>query len=110
MIDTPISQISGLAKLDNASFMASLALPPSATVIPVTATKVIAKIDKAPMGIALPIIAAITPTNNASKFQAWSVTPSGVGIKRIVTERAMAMTNGMGLKPIFTDIFIPIYL
>ncbi|MND82397.1 hypothetical protein D3C80_742260 [compost metagenome] len=49
-------------------------------VTPVTATKVIAIIAIAPIGIALPMIAAITPTNIANKCHASGSTPAGTGI------------------------------
>ena len=72
MIDTPISQISELEKLLSASAIAPAGV---LLVTPVTATNVTATIDSAPIGIALPIMAAMVPTNNASRCQAFCVTP-----------------------------------
>ncbi len=66
-MEIPINQINGFAKLLKASFIASLGL---SLVTPVTATNVIASIAIAPIGIALPIIAAITPINIASRCHA----------------------------------------
>lgn len=47
----------------------------SGLVTPVIATRAIATIDNAPIGMALLIIATIVPTKIASKCQALSLTP-----------------------------------
>ena len=99
MMATPISQISGLPKLLKASAMA---LPGLSLVTPVIATSIMAMMDIAPIGIALPIMAAITPTNIANKCQACGETPSGIGIiNQMIKPNASAMAEGMGLNPIF---------
>ena len=52
------------------------------------------------MGIALPIIAAITPTNIASRCQACGVTPAGTGTaNQISSANPTATAAGSGLKP-----------
>ena len=76
IIEIPISQISGSANELNASLIAISAgfliglpsAPNSGTVTCVTATSITAIIDNAPIGIALPIIAAITPTNTRQQM------------------------------------------
>ena len=69
-------------------------------VTPVTATNMMAIIDNAPIGITLPIIAAITPTNNANKCHACGVTSFGAGItNQINNVKPTAIAAGMGLKP-----------
>ncbi|PRD29864.1 UNVERIFIED_CONTAM: yjdF [Trichonephila clavipes] len=75
-MEIPINQINGFEKLLNASFIAPDGL---SFVTPVTATKVIAMIAIAPIGMAFPIMAAITPTNIANKCQAFGSTPAGTG-------------------------------
>src|SRR5574344_263423 len=102
MIDTPISQISELEKLLRASFMAPAAF---SLVTPVTATSAMAMMDSAPMGSALPMMAAMVPTNSASKCQALGVTPSGTGMmKPMTSHRANAIAVGKGLKPIHANL------
>ena len=97
MMDTPISQMSGLAKLDSASLTAASGL---SLVTPVTATSMMATIDSAPIGIALPIIAAITPTNIAKRCHACGVTPAGTGTaNQISSANPTATAAGSGLKP-----------
>ena len=97
MIDTPISQISGLAKLDSASAMAP---PGVALVTPVTATSAMATMDSAPIGIALPMMAAMVATNSASRCQALAVTPAGTGMtNQMISAIATATAAGSGLKP-----------
>ena len=97
MIATPISQISGLAKLLSASAIAVAGL---SLVTPVTATSAIASTDSAPIGIALPMIAAIVPTNSASRCQASGVTPSGTGTTNQISRPiATATAIGIGLNP-----------
>ena len=97
MMDTPISQISGLAKLDSASLIAASGL---SLVTPVNATSITATIDNAPMGIALPIIAAITPTNIARRCHACGVTPVGTGMTNQISRASPTATAaGTGLKP-----------
>ena len=93
MMDTPISQISGSAKELSASRMAAAGL---SAVTPVTATSVMARMDSAPMGMTLPMMAAITPTNMASRCHAWGLTPAGAGISQMPSASATAMAAGMG--------------
>ena len=97
MIDTPISQISEFEKLLSASAMA----PPAVSLVTrVSATSAIATIDSAPIGMALPMMAAMVPTNSASRCQASDVTPSGTGTtNQINRPSAMAMAVGSGLNP-----------
>ena len=97
MMEAPINQISGLAKLESASLMA---FSGASAVTPVTATSVMATIDSAPMGMALPMMAAITPTNIASRCQARGVTPCGTGMANAISSAsASAMPAGKSLKP-----------
>ena len=102
IIATPINQISGLEKLLKASFIASAGF---SAVTPVIATSIIAIIERAPIGIALPIIAAITPTNIANKCHACGVTPSGTGMTNQISKaKPSAIAVGKGLKPKFCSI------
>ena len=116
IIEIPISQISGSANELNASLIAISAgfliglpsAPNSGTVTCVTATSITAIIDNAPIGIALPIIAAITPTNIDNKCQACGVTPSGTGMtNQINNAKPSAIAAGMGLKPILFITYTP---
>ena len=98
MIATPMSQISGLAKLLSASAMATAGL---SLVTPVSATSAIARIDSAPIGMALPMIAAMVATNSASRCQAFGATPSGTGMTNQMSRpMAQATAAGTGLNPI----------
>jgi hypothetical protein len=68
-------------------------------VTPLAATIAMAIIEMAPMGIALPIIAAIVPTKIASISQASEVRPSGSGIASHISRViATAIAVGKGLK------------
>ena len=97
MIAAPISQISGFAKLLSASPMAAAGL---SLVTPVSATSVIARIDSAPIGMALPMMAAIVATNSASRCQAFGATPSGTGMTNQISRPiAQATAAGISLKP-----------
>lgn len=78
-MEIPINQIRSLENPLNASPIA--ALVELGLVTPVTATNAIAIIETAPIGSALPIMAAIVPTKRANKCQALGSTPSGMGIK-----------------------------
>ena len=105
MIDTPISQMSEFEKLLSASAMAPDGL---SLVTPVTATSATAIIDSAPMGMALPMMAAMVPTNSASRCQALGVTPSGTGMtNQISSAIATAMAAGSGLKPMHSPFVEP---
>ena len=79
----------------NASLIAPLV--ESGLVTPVAATSAIAIIDTAPIGKALPIIAAIVPTNSANKCQALGSTPWGTGItNQMIRVIATAIKVGIG--------------
>ena len=108
IMEIPMSQISGSPKELSASLMATVAgfligLPSgssSGTVTLVMATSIMARIDSAPMGMALPMMAAITPTNSANRCQALGVTPCGTGMtNQINSVSTTATAIGMGLNP-----------
>ncbi|VDY35830.1 Uncharacterised protein [Morganella morganii] len=95
IIETPISQISSLEKPLRASASAAFAEP--GLVTPVRATRAIATMETAPIGIALPIIAAIVPTKSASRCQALGSTPSGTGTaNQIIQVIRTAIKEGTG--------------
>ena len=97
MMEAPISQMSGLAKLDSASLMAASGW---LVVTPVSATSMMAIMDSAPIGMALPMMAAITPVNMASRCHACGVTPAGTGTRnQMANASPTAMLIGTGLKP-----------
>ena len=100
MIEMPISQISELEKLLSASPMAPAGL---SLVTPVIATSAMAMMEMAPIGSALPMMAAMVATNRASRCQAFSVTPCGTGTtNQISSPRATDIAMGRRLKPICT--------
>src|SRR5450830_1364208 len=91
-----INQIKGLEKPLKASAIAPSGLPGRVT--SVMATKEMATIDKAPIGMALPMMAAMVPINSASKCQALGLTLSGTGMtNQIRRVMATAIALGMGL-------------
>ena len=97
MIDTPISQISELEKLLSASAMAPAGL---SLVTSVIATRAMATIDSAPIGMALPMMAAMVATNSASRCHALGATPSGTGMtNQISRPMPTAMAMEVGLNP-----------
>ena len=58
-------------------------------------------IGSAPIGMALPMMATMVPTNSASRCQALAVTPSGTGMTNQISRPiATATAAGSGLKPI----------
>src|SRR5665811_1013031 len=92
-----INQIKGLEKPLKASAIAPSGLPGRVT--PVLATKEMATIDKAPIGMALPMMAAMVPINNASRCQASGLTLARTGMTnqiRRVMPTAMAVGIGLG--------------
>lgn len=67
-------------------------------VTPVTAIKVIAIIEIAPIGKALPMMANIVPIKRANNCQALTLTPSGTGIiNQIMRVIVIAIKVGNGL-------------
>ena len=72
MMAIPIIQMSELLRLLKASLVASAAF---SLVTPVSATKVMPKIAMAPIGMALPMMPAMMPTNNAKRCHASGDTP-----------------------------------
>ena len=97
-MDIPINQIRGLAKPLKASLMESLGLFADTQVI---ATSAIAIIEIAPIGIALPIMAEITPINIANRSQAFAETSCGIGMRnQIIRVSDTEIMVGMSLNPI----------
>src|SRR5512133_4022495 len=92
-----INQIKGLAKPLKASSMAPAGLPGRVTCV--MATRDMATIDNAPIGMTLPMMAAMVPMNSASRCQALGLTLSGTGTTnqiRRVMPTAMAVGIGLG--------------
>jgi hypothetical protein len=89
-----ISQISGLAKPLSASAMAPSGLPGRVT--SVMATSAIAITETAPIGKALPMMAAMVPVNSASRCQASGVTFSGTGITNQISAPTEMAVGGLG--------------
>ena len=102
MMEMPISQIRELEKPLRASAMAP---PGLALVTPVMATRAMATMDRAPMGMALPMIAAMVPMNRARRCQALGVTPWGTGMTNQISS-VMAMATKAGTP--FSDSFFMI--
>ena len=76
-----------------------MASPGVSPVTPLAATIEIAITEIAPIGMALPMIATIVPTNIASMSQAFGVSPSGKGItSQINRVVATAIAVDQGLK------------
>ena len=95
----PINQISEFENPLSASFIASDGL---SLVTPVKATSVIASTAIAPIGIALPIIATIVPTNSANKCHAFNDTPSGGGtINQKINTMPIEINPGIILISVF---------
>ena len=100
MMAIPIIQINELLRLLRASLVASAAF---SLVTPVSATKVMPKIAIAPMGMALPMMPAMMPTNNAKRCHASGDTPCGTGMtNQIISVSASATAAGIGLKPMLS--------
>src|SRR5450631_2600415 len=78
-----ISQMSGLAKPLSESVSAAAGLP--GLVTPVMATSAMAMTAKAPIGIALPMMATMVPVNKANRCHALGVTPAGTGMTNQMT-------------------------
>src|SRR3989338_7742325 len=97
MMEMQISQISELEKPLRASAMAALGL---ALVTPVMATKAMAIMARAPMGMALPMIAAMVPMNMANRCHALAETPAGTGMTNQMTS---AMPTATQAGTIFSD-------
>ncbi len=98
IIEIPINQIKGLEKMLSASLILASGV---SAVTPVTATKAIPIIDKAPIGIALAIMAVIIPINIAKSVHPSANTSSGTGMtKRMTKATAREIIAGIGLKPI----------
>ncbi|BET79821.1 hypothetical protein GBFDFA_03015 [Edwardsiella anguillarum] len=103
MIEMPISQIRALEKPLRASFNAAAGFPGAVT--PVRATSAIATTETAPIGSALPIMAAMVPTNSASSCQALALTPAGAGIiNQRVRVIASAIRAGRGFNGVSLSI------
>src|SRR5690606_36774804 len=95
MIEMPISQIS---EFENPLSASAIAADGLSLVTPVIATSVIAMMECAPIGMNLPMIAAIVPMNSASICQALGLTPSGTGITDQITRViATATIAGTGM-------------
>src|SRR5690554_935464 len=95
MMATAISQMRGLLKLLSAFL---IVMAGSGLVTWLIATNITAMIEIAPNGIALPIMAAIVPTNRASMSQPSSETLVGWGKHQIATPINTAIVAGRGLK------------
>src|SRR5665647_1308046 len=101
-----INQINGLEKPLKASAIAPSGLPGRVT--SVIATKEMATIDKAPIGMALPMMAAMVPINNASKCHASGLTLSGTGMTNQI-RRAMPIATAVGMGLGREGLFIAVF-
>src|SRR5471030_3228871 len=108
MMEIPISQIRLFEKPRNASLSAAVGLP--GLVTPVSATSAMAMMEMAPMGRALPIIAAIVPTNSARRCHALGVTSCGAGItNQIISVIIIAIREGTGFSGVIRSIIFSLF-
>ena len=100
MMEKPINQISGL---ENPLKASAIAPPGFGLVTPVNATSAIAITPIAPIGNALPMIAAMVAIKSANKCQALGLTPAGTGMTNQINA---PITKAMIRGTILTSDFI----